>query len=161
MGCLCLPPSSPQSHCMESGCDRHSEPCLRAARPVESRQALRPGKVRGRQKLAWLRPRAWPAEGDGPQCCRSLYTTEPTPTGNHSPTPSQRIPVKGRDGGPNAGWRPTETQSRVGQGELQGAKRQEPRVTTLAHAGATRGPGLRTRRQACCVRIIRGALPTD
>lgn len=161
MGCLCLPPSSPQSHFMESGCDRHSEPCLQAARPVEARQALRPGKVRGRQKLAWLRPRAWLAEGDGPRRCRSLYSTEPTPTGNHSPTPPQCIPVKGRDGGPNAGWRPTGTQSKAGQRELEGAQRREPRVTTLAHAGATRGPGLRTQRQACCVRTVRGVLPTD
>lgn len=161
MGCLCLPPSSPQSHFMESGCDRHSEPCLQAARPVEARQALRPGKVRGRQKLAWLRPRAWLAEGDGPRRCRSLYSTEPTPTGNHSPTPPQCIPVKGRDGGPNAGWRPTGTQSKAGQRELEGAQRREPRVTTLAHSGATRGPGLRTQRQACCVRTVRGVLPTD
>lgn len=147
MGCLCQP-SSPQSHCVESRCDPTFRALtLRAARLVEARQALRPGgRFRGE--------RSWPGRGHRPgqlrgwRRCRSLYITEPAPTGNHSPTPTSALSHEGAGMGALAQAGGPQRRSRAGQGELEGTKRAGSRVSPPWHTqGATGGPGLRTRRR--------------
>ena len=119
------------------------------------------GRFRGERSWPGRGHRPGQLRGMAPDAAGAFISQSQHPLETTAPPHLSVIPMKGRDGGPSAGWRPTETRSRAGQGELEGTKRREPRVTTLAHAGATGGPGLRTRREAHCPQTVRGVLPAD